>query len=30
LIDADKIDSVALADVTKQIDAIIKAHPLPT
>lgn len=30
LIDAEKIDSIALADVTKQIDTIIKAHPLPT
>lgn len=30
LIDADKIDSVALADITPQIDAIIKAKPLPS
>jgi len=29
LIEADKIESVALSDVTKQIDAIIKANPLP-
>ena len=29
LIDADKIDSVALADITPKIDAIIKAKPLP-
>lgn len=29
LIDADKMDAVALADVTKQIDAVIKNTPLP-
>lgn len=29
LIDADKLDSVALADITKQIDNVIKAKPLP-
>jgi len=29
LVEADKIDSVALSDITLQIDAIIKANPLP-
>jgi len=29
LIEADKLDSVALADITPQIDAIIKENPLP-
>jgi len=29
LVEADKIDSIALSDITPQIDAIIKANPLP-
>jgi hypothetical protein len=29
LIEADKIDSVALSDITAQIDKIIQATPLP-
>jgi len=29
LIQADKIDSVAVTDITPQIDAIVKANPLP-